>query len=60
MSLLREALRCAWAYAILGVGFGLLVAELFAWALAAVPLYLVLPAPLGRRVGRAAAMTRLR
>jgi 1-acyl-sn-glycerol-3-phosphate acyltransferase len=56
VSLLREALRCAWGYALLGVGFGLLAAVLFMWALAAVPLYVVLPAPLGRRVGRAAAM----
>jgi 1-acyl-sn-glycerol-3-phosphate acyltransferase len=56
VSAIREALRRAWGYAVLGTGFALLAIELFAWALAAVPLMLLLPAPAGRRLGRIAAM----
>lgn len=53
---MRSILRAARDYTVLGIGIALLAVECFAWALVSVPLYLLLPAAVGRRVGRIVAM----
>jgi 1-acyl-sn-glycerol-3-phosphate acyltransferase len=56
MMTLRLVARAAWDYGILAVGIVLLALECFIWAIAALVLSLLLPASLGRRVGRRGAM----
>jgi 1-acyl-sn-glycerol-3-phosphate acyltransferase len=48
--------RAAWEYLVLGLGFAILGLVTFAWALVSLPLLVLLPAGLGRRTGRVAAM----
>lgn len=56
MSLVRAAGRLAWDYAVLGFGLALLAGVCFAWGVVSVVLRPLLPAALGRRVGRRGAM----
>jgi 1-acyl-sn-glycerol-3-phosphate acyltransferase len=51
-----SALRAAWEYFILGLGFLLLGLVTFAWGMIALALLAVVSADAGRRTGRAAAM----
>ena len=56
MIALRLVARAAWSYGILAVGIVLFALVSFVWALLALILNLVLPASIGRRVGRQGAM----
>lgn len=53
-------IRRAWNHALLGVGIMLFVAVCFLWAVASWILWPLLPARIGRRVGRSGAMTGFR
>jgi 1-acyl-sn-glycerol-3-phosphate acyltransferase len=53
---LKALARATWAYTIVTLGAALLTAICFTQAVLSLPLYLVLPTPLGRRVGRWANM----
>lgn len=56
MSARRPMLRTAWDFILVVAGFVLLGLECFGWAVIATLLSLLLPAAMGRRVGRFAAM----
>jgi 1-acyl-sn-glycerol-3-phosphate acyltransferase len=56
MMALRLVARAAWAYAILLIGIAVLGAICLFWAVASLPLNLLLPTRLARRTGRLAAM----
>ncbi|HUP97383.1 MAG TPA: lysophospholipid acyltransferase family protein [Usitatibacter sp.] len=56
MRALKAVIRATWAYVIVIVGVLVLTALCFAWAVASLPLNVLLPPATGRRVGRAGAM----